>query len=72
MALLGKTFGLLGIWPFLRSKIFLLLFYGTLRKTKNRNFNKIAENPIFGHRILAQNENCPYFFISRQFITLAV
>ena len=34
--------------PFLRSKIFLLLFYGTLRKKKNRNFNKIAENPIFG------------------------
>ena len=48
MALLGKTSGLLGIWPFLRSTIFLLLFYGTLRNKKKHNFKKITENPIFG------------------------
>ena len=72
MALLGKTFGLLGICPFLRSKIFLLLFYGTLRKKNNRNFNKITENPIFGPPYIGQNENIPYFFISRHFMTLAV
>ena len=72
MALLGKTFGLLGIWPFLRSKIILLLFYGTLRKKITAILTKLPKIPFSGPRILAKNENFTYFFISRHFMTLAV